>query len=106
MLDGTGALGKFDFEIADLFLFGCPLGLVLALRKTVIPTLDGEGLEGWQDGVHKWDRGSQWTPITRPSPHPRPFLHQPHFYTPHQEPTAFLIASAAWFLALSHNNCC
>uniref|UniRef100_A0A452TC85 Phosphatidylinositol transfer protein membrane associated 2 n=1 Tax=Ursus maritimus TaxID=29073 RepID=A0A452TC85_URSMA len=42
MLDGTGAVGKFDFEIADLFLFGCPLGLVLALRKTVIPSLDGE----------------------------------------------------------------
>ncbi|KAM8918373.1 membrane-associated phosphatidylinositol transfer protein 2 isoform 4-T4 [Lycaon pictus] len=40
MLDGSGAVGKFDFEIADLFLFGCPLGLVLALRKTVIPTLD------------------------------------------------------------------
>ncbi|KAF6278307.1 phosphatidylinositol transfer protein membrane associated 2 [Rhinolophus ferrumequinum] len=40
MLDGPGALGKFDFEITDLFLFGCPLGLVLALRKTVIPTLD------------------------------------------------------------------
>ncbi|XP_066227182.1 membrane-associated phosphatidylinositol transfer protein 2 isoform X4 [Saccopteryx leptura] len=40
MLDSSGALGKFDFEIADLFLFGCPLGLVLALRKTVIPTLD------------------------------------------------------------------
>ncbi|XP_073864330.1 membrane-associated phosphatidylinositol transfer protein 2 isoform X12 [Macaca fascicularis] len=41
MLDGTGALGRFDFEITDLFLFGCPLGLVLALRKTVIPALDG-----------------------------------------------------------------
>lgn len=40
MLDSAGALGKFDFEIADLFLFGCPLGLVLALRKTVIPSLD------------------------------------------------------------------
>ncbi|XP_012586444.1 PREDICTED: membrane-associated phosphatidylinositol transfer protein 2 isoform X2 [Condylura cristata] len=40
MLDGAGALSKFDFEIADLFLFGCPLGLVLALRKTVIPALD------------------------------------------------------------------
>ncbi|XP_051684542.2 membrane-associated phosphatidylinositol transfer protein 2 isoform X4 [Oryctolagus cuniculus] len=40
MLDSTGTLGKFDFEIADLFLFGCPLGLVLALRKTVIPALD------------------------------------------------------------------
>ncbi|XP_058547390.1 membrane-associated phosphatidylinositol transfer protein 2 isoform X10 [Neofelis nebulosa] len=40
VLDGTGAVGKFDFEIADLFLFGCPLGLVLALRKTVIPALD------------------------------------------------------------------
>nr|XP_036870127.1 membrane-associated phosphatidylinositol transfer protein 2 isoform X14 [Manis javanica] len=45
MLDGTGALGKFDFEIADLFLFGCPLGLVLALRKTVIPTLDADALQ-------------------------------------------------------------
>jgi len=46
MLDGTGAVGKFDFEIADLFLFGCPLGLVLALRKTVIPALDGERSAG------------------------------------------------------------
>lgn len=52
MLDGAGALGKFDFEIADLFLFGCPLGLVLALRKTVIPTLDGESPAGagWGGG--------------------------------------------------------
>ncbi|XP_027709278.1 membrane-associated phosphatidylinositol transfer protein 2 isoform X4 [Vombatus ursinus] len=40
MLDGTGSLGKFEFEISDFFLFGSPLGLVLALRKTVIPTLD------------------------------------------------------------------
>ncbi|XP_055987344.1 membrane-associated phosphatidylinositol transfer protein 2 isoform X1 [Sorex fumeus] len=40
MLDGAGTPSKFDFEIADLFLFGCPLGLVLALRKTVIPALD------------------------------------------------------------------
>ncbi|XP_058512913.1 membrane-associated phosphatidylinositol transfer protein 2 isoform X2 [Ochotona princeps] len=40
VLDSSGMLGKFDFEVADLFLFGCPLGLVLALRKTVIPALD------------------------------------------------------------------
>uniref|UniRef100_A0A8C9Y6X2 Phosphatidylinositol transfer protein membrane associated 2 n=1 Tax=Sander lucioperca TaxID=283035 RepID=A0A8C9Y6X2_SANLU len=39
MLDG-GTLGKFDFEVSDFFLFGSPLGLVLALRKTVIPMLD------------------------------------------------------------------
>ncbi|KAM8961961.1 membrane-associated phosphatidylinositol transfer protein 2 isoform 4-T4 [Pelodytes ibericus] len=39
MLDG-GNIGKFDFEITDFFLFGSPLGLVLALRKTVIPSLD------------------------------------------------------------------
>ncbi|KAM5238087.1 membrane-associated phosphatidylinositol transfer protein 2 isoform 6-T6 [Ctenodactylus gundi] len=45
MLDGAGTLGKFDFEIADLFLFGCPLGLVLALRKTVIPALDADALQ-------------------------------------------------------------
>ncbi|XP_071339104.1 membrane-associated phosphatidylinositol transfer protein 2-like isoform X4 [Trachinotus anak] len=39
MLDG-GSLGKFEFEVSDFFLFGSPLGLVLALRKTVIPMLD------------------------------------------------------------------
>ncbi|NXA37352.1 PITM2 protein, partial [Eudromia elegans] len=39
MLDG-GSIGKFEFEITDFFLFGSPLGLVLALRKTVIPALD------------------------------------------------------------------
>ncbi|CAB1439339.1 unnamed protein product, partial [Pleuronectes platessa] len=39
MLDG-GSLGKFDFEVSDFFLFGSPLGLVLALRKTVLPMLD------------------------------------------------------------------
>lgn len=41
MLEGGGALGKFDFEVSDFFLFGSPLGLVLALRKTVVPSLDG-----------------------------------------------------------------
>lgn len=35
-------MGKFDFEVTDFFLFGSPLGLVLALRKTVVPSLDGE----------------------------------------------------------------
>lgn len=71
MLDGTGALGRFDFEITDLFLFGCPLGLVLALRKTVIPALDGESPAG---AVHVLGGcgGSQWTPVTRSWPHPRP----------------------------------
>ncbi|KAL6114144.1 pitpnm2 [Pungitius sinensis] len=39
MLDGSSQ-GKFDFEVSDFFMFGSPLGLVLALRKTVIPTLD------------------------------------------------------------------
>ena len=41
MLEG-GSLGKFDFEVTDFFMFGSPLGLVLALRKTVVPSLDGE----------------------------------------------------------------
>ncbi|XP_064424230.1 membrane-associated phosphatidylinositol transfer protein 2 isoform X3 [Latimeria chalumnae] len=39
VLDG-GNPGKFEFEVSDFFLFGSPLGLVLALRKTVIPALD------------------------------------------------------------------
>jgi hypothetical protein len=46
MLD-AGALGKFEFEVSDFFMFGSPLGLVLALRKTVIPVMDGkQGGEG------------------------------------------------------------
>ncbi|XP_034048269.1 membrane-associated phosphatidylinositol transfer protein 2-like isoform X1 [Thalassophryne amazonica] len=43
VLDG-GSLGKFDFEVTDFFLFGSPLGLVLALRKTVVPSLDVSAL--------------------------------------------------------------
>ncbi|XP_058850502.1 membrane-associated phosphatidylinositol transfer protein 2-like isoform X12 [Acipenser ruthenus] len=39
MLDG-GTLAKFEFEVCEFFLFGSPLGLVLALRKTVIPSMD------------------------------------------------------------------
>ncbi|XP_074546948.1 membrane-associated phosphatidylinositol transfer protein 2-like isoform X2 [Halichoeres trimaculatus] len=43
MLEG-GSLGKLDFEVNDFFLFGSPLGLVLALRKTVVPSLDVSAL--------------------------------------------------------------
>ncbi|XP_029920715.1 membrane-associated phosphatidylinositol transfer protein 2 isoform X7 [Myripristis murdjan] len=43
MLEG-GSLGRFDFEVTDFFLFGSPLGLVLALRKTVVPLLDVSAL--------------------------------------------------------------
>lgn len=35
-------LGRFDFEVSDFFLFGSPLGLVLAMRSTVLPGLDGK----------------------------------------------------------------
>ncbi|XP_063762290.1 membrane-associated phosphatidylinositol transfer protein 3 [Eleginops maclovinus] len=31
--------GRFDFEVADCFLLGCPLGLVLAMRRTVLPAV-------------------------------------------------------------------
>ncbi|KAJ8287145.1 hypothetical protein GJAV_G00048160 [Gymnothorax javanicus] len=37
---GGGSSGETGLEVSDFFLFGSPLGLVLALRKTVIPTLD------------------------------------------------------------------
>lgn len=51
MLEGGGALGKFDFEVSDFFLFGSPLGLVLALRKTVVPSLDGELTENVKKNI-------------------------------------------------------
>ncbi|XP_051865884.1 membrane-associated phosphatidylinositol transfer protein 1-like isoform X2 [Pristis pectinata] len=35
-----GGSEGFEFQVTDLFLFGCPLGLVLALRKTVAPSLN------------------------------------------------------------------
>ncbi|KAF0030016.1 hypothetical protein F2P81_016747 [Scophthalmus maximus] len=31
--------GQFDFEVSDCFLLGCPLGLVLAMRRTVLPAV-------------------------------------------------------------------
>lgn len=33
--------GRFDFEVTDCFLLGCPLGLVLAMRRTVLPAVQG-----------------------------------------------------------------
>ncbi|XP_072722026.1 membrane-associated phosphatidylinositol transfer protein 1 isoform X2 [Ciconia boyciana] len=39
--DGAeGAGTRLDFKVSSFFLFGSPLGLVLALRKTVMPALD------------------------------------------------------------------
>ncbi|XP_031813202.1 membrane-associated phosphatidylinositol transfer protein 3 isoform X1 [Sarcophilus harrisii] len=35
------SLSRFDFNVSDFFLFGSPLGLVLAMRRTVLPGLDG-----------------------------------------------------------------
>ncbi|XP_035755994.1 membrane-associated phosphatidylinositol transfer protein 1 isoform X3 [Egretta garzetta] len=45
-LDGAeGASTRLDFKVSGFFLFGSPLGLVLALRKTVMPALDAEALQ-------------------------------------------------------------
>lgn len=40
--EGTSTVGKLEFKVSGFFLFGSPLGLVLALRKTVMPAMDGE----------------------------------------------------------------
>ncbi len=34
--------GRFDFDVSDCFLLGCPLGLVLAMRRTVLPAVQGK----------------------------------------------------------------
>lgn len=34
--------GHFDFEVSECFLLGCPLGLVLAMRRTVLPSVKGQ----------------------------------------------------------------
>lgn len=33
--------GCFEFEVSDCFMLGCPLGLVLAMRRTVLPACEG-----------------------------------------------------------------
>uniref|UniRef100_A0A8C9IQ03 Phosphatidylinositol transfer protein membrane associated 1 n=2 Tax=Piliocolobus tephrosceles TaxID=591936 RepID=A0A8C9IQ03_9PRIM len=38
--DGPSSAARLDFKISGFFLFGSPLGLVLALRKTVMPALE------------------------------------------------------------------
>lgn len=40
--DGPTSAARLDFKVSGFFLFGSPLGLVLALRKTVMPALEGE----------------------------------------------------------------
>lgn len=40
--DGPTNAARLDFKVSGFFLFGSPLGLVLALRKTVMPALEGE----------------------------------------------------------------
>uniref|UniRef100_A0A8C5I8M2 Phosphatidylinositol transfer protein membrane associated 1 n=1 Tax=Junco hyemalis TaxID=40217 RepID=A0A8C5I8M2_JUNHY len=42
---GEGASTRLEFKVSGFFLFGSPLGLVLALRKTVMPALDAEALQ-------------------------------------------------------------
>ncbi|XP_051955787.1 PITP-less RdgB-like protein [Xyrauchen texanus] len=32
--------GCFEFDVSDCFLLGCPLGLVLAMRRTVLPAVE------------------------------------------------------------------
>ncbi|XP_062051711.1 membrane-associated phosphatidylinositol transfer protein 1 isoform X3 [Lepus europaeus] len=38
--DGPTGAARLDFKVSGFFLFGSPLGLVLALRKTVMPALE------------------------------------------------------------------
>ncbi|XP_039200116.1 membrane-associated phosphatidylinositol transfer protein 1 isoform X2 [Crotalus tigris] len=38
--ESPSMVGKLEFKVSGFFLFGSPLGLVLALRKTVMPALD------------------------------------------------------------------
>lgn len=38
--EGSLSAARLDFKVSGFFLFGSPLGLVLALRKTVMPALE------------------------------------------------------------------
>ena len=52
------SLGRLDFDVSDFFLFGSPLGLVLAMRRTVLPGLDGGcGATGARDGFGSLGHG-------------------------------------------------
>lgn len=44
--------GHFDFDVTDCFLLGCPLGLVLAMRRTVLPAVQGKNRSHGHGRLH------------------------------------------------------
>lgn len=54
------SLGRLDFDVSDFFLFGSPLGLVLAMRRTVLPGLDGGCGTAWGLRNRHCVKASNW----------------------------------------------
>lgn len=47
--------GCFEFEVSDCFMLGCPLGLVLAMRRTVLPAFEGTSHTLSSTHTHKFN---------------------------------------------------
>ncbi|KAF0872631.1 PITM3 protein, partial [Crocuta crocuta] len=77
-------LGRLDFDVSDFFLFGSPLGLVLAMRRTVLPGLDGFQLRPASSQVYSFfhcadPSASRLEPLLEPKFHLVPPVSVPRY---------------------------
>ncbi|XP_006035961.1 membrane-associated phosphatidylinositol transfer protein 1 [Alligator sinensis] len=101
VLDGAeSASARLDFKVSGFFLFGSPLGLVLALRKTVMPAMDVAQLRPACDQIYNLFHAadpcaSRLEPLLAKAFHAMPPLSVPRYQKyPLGDGTSALLAEA------------
>ncbi|KAL6092468.1 hypothetical protein STEG23_019197 [Scotinomys teguina] len=97
------SLGRFDFDVSDLFLFGSPLGLVLAMRRTVLPGIDGFQMRPACSQVYSFfhcadPSASRLEPLLEPKFHLVPPVSVPRYQRfPLGDGQSLLLVTAKWW---------
>nr|XP_034362407.1 membrane-associated phosphatidylinositol transfer protein 3 isoform X2 [Arvicanthis niloticus] len=97
------SLGRFDFDVSDFFLFGSPLGLVLAMRRTVLPGIDGFQMRPACSQVYSFfhcadPSASRLEPLLEPKFHLVPPVSVPRYQRfPLGDGQSLLLVTAKWW---------
>ncbi|XP_036197100.1 membrane-associated phosphatidylinositol transfer protein 3 isoform X4 [Myotis myotis] len=97
------SLGRLDFDVSDFFLFGSPLGLVLAMRRTVLPALDGLQVRPACSQVYSFfhcadPSASRLEPLLEPKFHLVPPVSVPRYQRfPLGDGQSLLLVTAKWW---------